>query len=798
MEALGAVSSALAVADAAAVGVRKTVMTLRRLKKAPQELHDLLEQVEGITFVVKAVSEVPAITDAAQGLVELLNQLKRQLLELEQLIHFKLVKPKGELEVDRIAWVRHLSEISNRLGSISKTTNYLAIILSAMTFLQSTRLQRQVEHCSVATGSSPRDQSHAISSLAGKLDGLTLLCEQIQRSLSNVDKISKAMEPLQQMVAQISHRGHHSEEKCSQLIPRSAPSNTSPNSDLLPGRVSVRLNNRRGTPDTLTCPKSCRCQCHKRRTLQLPSSLRYWLGTLNVSVANPRYIQLPCNVPRCRRRADMSVTIQYVFPSWFAAEMISAYYKRTTWGSVDRLIRVVQIVETDAFCFTRKGNLPSLRDLYSKGRASIHDVSPMSGYTALIEAIMSLEFDVIRFLLKNGADTTQGDLYGIDANTTALERYFNPKRQTLVDGLCAFFDINGIMEEQQFTLIHRIILGRSNYNLADALHEFPELIDTPDMFGRTPLFWAVWRGDLESMELLLLNGADIGSSTYEGRTIFHLMAQFPDGPKMFSILTTCYTISAPCAGDLRYHINRQDSGGHSPLHHAIQRSQSRGTSLLSSLLNHGPDLSLKSGTFGRNLFHYISMHANAATISYLFRDLSMVDLLAADIQGDTAMDLLLARLRKQGFWYGVPPYCPEDAVALVKFVSHARTFEPRLPRIVYGPRLRNGSEELDFRLFDSSSDTLGVVYKWPAWVDVEEWVEEHGQFEIPDIIESEVETSEDREGDEGEDVMDDNDKENDTFFDATDLPSTLDTPPAHDIVQTVHGLVTNPHPARSR
>lgn len=795
MEVLGAVSSALTVADAAAMGVRKIILTLRRLKKAPQELQDLLEQVDGIILVVKAVSEAPVSTDATHGLVELLNRLKRQLLELEQLIHFKLVRPTEE--VDRIAWVRHLSEVSKRLESISQTTNYLAITLSAMTFLQSTRLQRQIERCSVASDNSLRDQSHAISSLLGKLDGLTLLCEQIQCSPSNVDKFSKDIELPQQMVAKLSPQGHSSEERHSQLVTRSAPNNAYLNSDLLPGRVSVRLNTHKSTPAELACPKSCRCQCHKRRTIQLPSSLRYWLGALHISVANSRYLQLPCTVPSCLELADLSATIQYTFPSWFAAAMISAHYKRTVWGSVDHLIRVVQVVETDAFSFTRKGDLLSLRDLYSEGRASIHDVSAISGYTALIDAIIYRKFDVIRFLLDSGADPTQQDLYGIDANNTALETYLDWRPHTMVGSLCAFFDFDELMEEQQFTPLHHVIVGRSNYNLANALHEFQEHIDTPDMCGRTPLFWAVWRHDLESMELLLLNGADIGASTHEGRTIFHLMTQQTIGLKMFSILTTSYTIGTSGARDLRYNINRQDSGGHSPFHLAIQFSQFFGTGLLSSFLEYGADLSLKSGTFGRTLFHYISMYANARTISCLSRDLSTVDLLATDIGGRTAMDFLLARLRNKPFSgiIGPPPYCPADVIALVKFVSHARIFEPRLPRIVYGPRLRHGSEEPDFCLFDPSIDTSGVAYKCPEWVDVEEWVEEHGHLEIPDIIESEVEISEDEngedEGDEEDNVVDDDDEDNDTF-DATDLASTLHTSPVHDTVHIIHGLVTNP------
>ena len=274
------------------------------------------------------------------------------------------------------------------------------------------------------------------------------------------------------------------------------------------------------------------------------------------------------------------------------------------------------------------------------------------------------------------------------------------------------------------------------------------------------------------------------------------MTHTPLGAEMFSILTTHYASRAASTAELRLHINRPDLTGHSPLHYSIVWTQFNGTSLLSSFLDCGPDLHLKIDANGQNLFHLISMFGTAATIACLFRDLSKVDLLSAAIHGYTPMDLLLARLREEEFWDPVPPHCPEDALALIKFVVYARTFEPRLPRIVYGPRFCIEGEELDFRLFDAYKDTSAVAYKWPTWVDVEDWVAEHGHLEIPDEPVSEVAISEDgsvRDGDEeDEDVSDYNDEDNEAFFDATDLPFTSGLPAAQDNVHTVNGLNANP------
>lgn len=64
------------------------------------------------------------------------------------------------------------------------------------------------------------------------------------------------------------------------------------------------------------------------------------------------------------------------------------------------------------------------------------------------------------------------------------------------------------VEEQNFPLLHRIVLGLHGKDLKNALIEDPGAIDNEDAMGRTALNWAAARGDDRSVTLLLSYGAD--------------------------------------------------------------------------------------------------------------------------------------------------------------------------------------------------------------------------------------------------------------------------------------------------
>lgn len=73
-------------------------------------------------------------------------------------------------------------------------------------------------------------------------------------------------------------------------------------------------------------------------------------------------------------------------------------------------------------------------------------------------------------------------------------------------------------EEQNFPLIHRIVLEMSTKSLATELDENPTSVYLTDAQGRTALDWATARAQLQDIRLLLSYGADPNSMDIAGRT----------------------------------------------------------------------------------------------------------------------------------------------------------------------------------------------------------------------------------------------------------------------------------------
>ena len=79
----------------------------------------------------------------------------------------------------------------------------------------------------------------------------------------------------------------------------------------------------------------------------------------------------------------------------------------------------------------------------------------------------------------------------------------------IIDFLRAVFSERDYLEEQNFNLAHEIVLGLNGRRLADAIEERPNLTDSPDSRGNTPLIWAATRGDTASLQELLQHGASV-------------------------------------------------------------------------------------------------------------------------------------------------------------------------------------------------------------------------------------------------------------------------------------------------
>ena len=120
MEGLSAAGSALAVAGAARDLGRISYRSFKRLRDAPKELQDLLDEASRLQHFFRFVHDVciDRIRDLPRGSEEMVQQGKAKMLELEELIYYKLTQPDDGTKVDRAAWMKHKGCVQELVRSI--------------------------------------------------------------------------------------------------------------------------------------------------------------------------------------------------------------------------------------------------------------------------------------------------------------------------------------------------------------------------------------------------------------------------------------------------------------------------------------------------------------------------------------------------------------------------------------------------------------------------------------------------------------------------------------------------------
>ncbi|KAL8806006.1 MAG: hypothetical protein Q9200_005212 [Gallowayella weberi] len=132
--------------------------------------------------------------------------------------------------------------------------------------------------------------------------------------------------------------------------------------------------------------------------------------------------------------------------------------------------------------FALNGDIDGLKDLFRRGLASPRDVSTTRGYS-----VLRVGHKAHQFLLMGGLADTD------------------------VEALRCLTQDSDFIEEQNYTLLHKIVLGLSMQDLEESISLHPDLIDAVDAMGRTALAWASARGDERSIVTLLHHGAEVNT-----------------------------------------------------------------------------------------------------------------------------------------------------------------------------------------------------------------------------------------------------------------------------------------------
>ena len=127
MEALGAAGSTLAVAGAAQSAASQLVKFLRRIRKAPQEVQDLireLSRMEAFLANVQLACENDLQPSALKShLADANNQLIQLKFSIKKITHHDSTKAPEVIEVNRIFWATHKEHIQKICVRLRSTMN---------------------------------------------------------------------------------------------------------------------------------------------------------------------------------------------------------------------------------------------------------------------------------------------------------------------------------------------------------------------------------------------------------------------------------------------------------------------------------------------------------------------------------------------------------------------------------------------------------------------------------------------------------------------------------------------------
>lgn len=126
----------------------------------------------------------------------------------------------------------------------------------------------------------------------------------------------------------------------------------------------------------------------------------------------------------------------------------------------------------------------------------------------------SKQYQTCKFLVHAGADLDYRPIAASDNSPRNKAHQFllmGGLSDNDVEALRCLTQDSDFVAEQDYTLLHRIVLGLSMQDLEEALLQHADLIDIPDAMGRTALAWASARGDERSIVTLLQHGAEVNT-----------------------------------------------------------------------------------------------------------------------------------------------------------------------------------------------------------------------------------------------------------------------------------------------
>ncbi|KAL8997543.1 MAG: hypothetical protein Q9169_003238 [Polycauliona sp. 2 TL-2023] len=519
MDPISVAASVLTVLGAAATAGR-ALDRLQSSRQAPEHLLALVNEVSDLRVVLHnvrdAVQERTKTSQECGNLGFVVQRATLKLSELNRLIYGSLLKTNNggdalddddAIKASRRAFLRYGSKIKSLQGEIRDVKMSLVIAMGAMTFSDVSRLKLDVCDVSLVasqqnafqsiqdrTDLARRRESRAVPKLRASPASAATDTTHLARTSFDSEALQQISLPFGNQLAQ----PLNIEQKYSHIRVEASVSSVSYQRDRL-----------------------CLCQCHQVTTMATPGDWSRLMGRLFVG-----YTGLPLPSKKCDRKScqhgqvQTRIRVAYLFPFWFALRLFALTVTRASTSFMWKLdFPAVTPCNSDLFVQASLGNIDKIQGMLSTDSGAFNVIDSVANKSPLHIALQFRQVSSVSLLIDQGADMYVQDCNNKTPLDTFYENYFITNGEKRMEALLPLFEKYDVFDHWNLKQIHLIILGWSSVNLTTYLSISIDEVDVFDSWGRTPLMWAAWRGDSESVAILLEHGADPQATSFDGNSV---------------------------------------------------------------------------------------------------------------------------------------------------------------------------------------------------------------------------------------------------------------------------------------
>ena len=510
---------------AVATSTGQAFKELRELcKTLPGRLHALSNEVSDIEMLLYQVALVvekrtgdSALKEQETHIQHLLDQAGSKLGELRTIVETLTAIAKAtKVPIFRAhAWRKNQPRLQALQEDIKTVKCSLNIMLGASNSQDMMRVRFDLESISIVSSNSTQVQLNMEENLQSSLgryqdhltESLTHMYQQVDQRIGNVEDMLK-VQATKMQESQLNQLGSSYGRRPSYSgPPPPARRQTQHHLSRSPEDIGIRVTQH------ATCQPGCPCRCHVQTRSSTPGLVDRVFGRMFVGYAGLPLVNAKCDTDSCEKNQAAHVSVEYWFPLgfvWSKILRLELTYQPNIGPQFE--LSTLRRVPDSAPCvnFALNGNIDGLKDLFKRGLASPRDVSATRGYSVLRWAMYGKQYQTCKFLLSAGADPDYRPIAVSDNSPR------NKAHQFLLMGGLSDDDVEALrcltrgddfIGEQNYTVMHKIILGLSMASLEEEICLHPDDVNARDVMGRTPLAWAACRGDDRAIVTLLSHGA---------------------------------------------------------------------------------------------------------------------------------------------------------------------------------------------------------------------------------------------------------------------------------------------------